>query len=276
VLLKTEEISTRVDAKIQPTVPSVVHEIMQQCVPSPRTAGLSIATLDNDTEAEAFGYAIDYPRRTHPFIIISPTQTGEYLVNIDKLQYFIEGIAEIIQIPTSADAFRIGKLIGDQYTVWGGAVNIVFPVAHLHGESFIPTKRLMPDDLQRLADGGIETEREILSLIVHWVNLPNSWRHISPEKVAEQIQKDERRRLREQASEPGKTVEYVAFLESYVSDLEQKNDRLMDELSCLEALSLQIDDENRQLMHEIEGLKSSLFHAADKNAETQHYSAGRG
>ena len=93
----------------------------------------------------------------------------------------------------------------------------------LHESRFCPTKRLIPETISNIDPSDNNREREILSIITHRVNLPNSWRHISLEKVKEQSQKDERGNdYREQAIETGKTSEYVNFVESYVSELEQK------------------------------------------------------
>lgn len=260
VLLKTDEISTRVEGKIQPTVPFVVHDLIRQCSPSTRTFGLSITSLDNYSETEAFGYSINHPDRYHPFVLVSPTPAGEYLVNIDTLRFFLEGIAEIVVIPVGADTFRMEDVLGNQYIAYGGAVNIIFPEVNLHGNRFSPTKRLNPDVINSIEQIGDNREREILSIITHRTNLPNTWRHISFEKVNEQIHRDERKRLREQAKETGETAEYVTLLESENADLEKQVAVAESIASENQILFLQVDDENRQLRYQIENLELSLSH----------------
>jgi hypothetical protein len=262
ILSKTEEISPRVEGKIQPTVPFLVHNLIKQCSPSAKTFGLSVTTLDNYSETEAFGYSINNPDRRHPFVLVSPTLAGEYLVNIDTLRFFLEGIAEVVVIPVGADTFRMQDVLGSQYIAYGGAVNIIFPEVNLHGNRFSPNKRLNPDfiySIEQNADKDIR-EREILSIITHRTNLPNSWRHISFEKVNEQIQRDERKRLREQAKESGETTEYVALLESENADLEKRVAAAENISSEYQVLFNTVDDENRQLHYQIEGLELSLSH----------------
>ena len=82
VLLKTEEISTRVEGKIQPTVPFLVHNLIEKCPQSAKTVGLSTLSLDSNSDTEAFGYSIDRPSRKHPLVLVSPTTTNGYLINI--------------------------------------------------------------------------------------------------------------------------------------------------------------------------------------------------
>lgn len=258
ILLKTEEISTRVEGKIQPTVPYVIHELIKNCSPTAKTVGLAIANLENDDETKAFGYAIDHPDRRHPFVLVSPTLAGQYLVNVDTLRFFLEGKAEIVVIPVGADTFRMRDVLGSQYVAYGGAVNLIFPEVNLHGNRFSPTKRLNPDVIDSIEQVGENREREILSIINHRTNLPNAWRHISFEKVIEQTQRDERKRLREQAIETGETAEYVALLESENDELEKKVASAEGTASEYETFFLQVDDENRQLRHQIESLELSL------------------
>jgi len=260
ILLKTEEISTRVEGKIQPTVPFVVHELLKHCPLSPNTIGLSTASLDNWSDTEAFGYLINQPDRHHPLVFVSPSPSGEYLINVEQLRFFLEGIAEIVLIPVGANTFKMGEMLGSQYIVWGGGINIIFPEVHLYGSRFCPTKRLTPDAINAIENENDNREREILSIVTHRVNLPNSWRHISLDKVNEQIQKDERKRLREQAIQTGKTNDYVDFLEGYVAEIEQKMSTAENRANENETMFLEVDDENRQLKYEIEGLKLSLSH----------------
>jgi hypothetical protein len=151
-------------------------------------------------------------------------------------------------------------IIGSQYIAWGGAVNIIFSEVNLHGTRFSPFKRLNPDDINSIDATGDNREREILSIVIHRTNLPNAWRHISFEKVTEQIQRDERKHLREQAIETGETAEYVALLEKENAELEKKVASAENTASENETLFLQVDDENRQLRYQIDGLELSLSH----------------
>lgn len=264
ILSKTDEISPKVEGKIQPTVPFLVHNLIKQCSPSPKTFGLSIKTLDNYSETEAFGYSISDQNRNYPFILVSPTLTGEYLVDIGTLRFFLEGLAEVVVIPVGADTFRMQDVLGSQYIAYGGAVNIIFPEINLHGNRYAPTKRLNPDFITSLPQNEDKNirEREIFLTIIHRTNLPNSWRHISFDKVNEQIHKDERQRLREQAKNSGEMSEYAMLLESENADLEKRVATAENTSSEYQILFNTVDDENRQLHYQVENLELSLSHVS--------------
>jgi hypothetical protein len=268
VLLRTEEISTRVEAKIQPTVPFVVHEIIEQCSPQPGTVGTSVIVLDDETEVEGFGYAIGYSERRHPYVLVSPRQDGTYLVDLQKLRFVLEGLADVVQIPIGADTFFIERMLGKQYAAWRGAVNIIFPEVQIFGKNFAPTKRLLPDAMGDIVEEGGSPETEILSIITHRTNLPNSWRHISPETVAEIIRRRELARLQREASETGESADYIQLLEEDNKEKDEKlnehHKKLADlqaEIDGLNGVVSQTDDENRRLRFEIDGLRLSLAYA---------------
>lgn len=271
ILLRTDEVSPRVDAKIQPTLPYVVHDFIKYCSPSSKTVGLKTTILNHEDEIEGLDYLIKYNERQFPFVLISPTPDNQYLVNVENLRFHLEGIAEIYQIPIGADTFFIGRIIGNQYVAWDGAINIIFPQVQRQGKTFAPTKRLTQEELRDIITQGIEPEREILSIITHRTNLPNSWRHISPETVSELIRKKEVTSLKKQAAETGQSAEYIKLLED---ELDQKNNetqqkivQLQSEINYLEGTLIQMDDEKRQIRFENESLKSQLSHIADRTTE---------
>lgn len=182
VLLRTDEISTRVEARSYPTAPYFIHEIIKQCSLTRHIGGSSVSILENETEVEAFGYAIEFPERDYPFVLISPTPEGTYLVDAEKLRFLVEGVADVVQIPADADTFQIAKILGNHYAAWRGAVKIIYPEVRSRSRSSFPVIRLLPDEILELQQEGADLEKEIFSMIMHRINLPNSWRHISPDK----------------------------------------------------------------------------------------------
>jgi hypothetical protein len=260
VLLRTDEISTRVEIKPQPSVPFVVHEIIKNCTMSPKTAGLSVMTLDNETEVEAFSYTIDDPNRQSPSILISPLY-NEYFVDIEKVRFFVEGLADVIQIPVGADTFHLAKVLGNQFAAWRGAVNVILPLVNSYGRKFVPTIRLMAEDLQNMKLEGVEPEKEILSLLTHRVNLPNSWRQITIEKVMDLNRRRELAQIRTQSVATGETEKYIHLLEEdskeqdqKIYNLEQETGFLQTELELLQGELSELSDRNRKLGFEKESL----------------------
>jgi hypothetical protein len=266
ILLKTDEISARVEERVQPTVPYVVHEIIEHCSPSPRTCGLSINILDDENKVEGLGYDIENRERHYPLVLVSPNSDNKYLVDPEKLKFWLEGLAELILIPFGANTFWIEQVIGNKYAVWNGAISIIFPKSDQHNRSFIPTRRLLPEELTNMLNDGQGPEREILSIVTHRMNLPNSWCHISIESVADLFRRRERARLRQLAAETGKSAEYAAFLEELTRDQDEqiKNtqnvvNQLEIHVASLEDELRQLDDDRRQLRYENESLKDRLL-----------------
>jgi hypothetical protein len=269
LVLRTDEISTKVATKTQTTVPYLVHEVIKRCSPVPGTPGLKTIPLDNDSEADAFGYSILYPERRYPFVLISPTREDKYLVDVENLRFELEGLADIITIPFGTDTYRLGEILGNRYIAWDGAINIIYPQLISQGKKYVPTKRFTPDELLTIISDRLSPEKEILSTITHKTNLPNSWKHISFDKVTENLKKRELDRLRAESLETGKSSEYTKFLEEYVktqdqqivatqAEYQQKVDNLQSEYEALEISNLEMDDEIRKLRYEIDALKIQL------------------
>jgi hypothetical protein len=262
VLLRTDEISTRVEIKSQPTVPLVVHQIIKNCLVSPKTAGQLVMTLDNDADVEAFAYTIYDPNRSSPSILISPLY-DKYFVDAEKVRYLVEGLADVIKIPEGADTFRMARVLGNHFAAWNGAVNIILPKPY--SRKFVPTIRLMAEDLQDMALQGKEPAKEILSLLTHRVNLPNSWRQTTIEKVMELNRRRELSRIRTRVTETGETEKYIELLEEdgkeqdrKISDLQQQTEILQTEIELLLGEVGELSDNNRQLSFDKENLSQAL------------------
>jgi hypothetical protein len=272
VLLRTDEISTRVDVRTYPTVPYFIHDLVKKCSLSPHNCRASITMLDNESETVAFSYAIDFPERQHPLILISPTNEGIYLVDISRLRFLVEGLAEIVQIPVGVDTYRIAELLGDQYAAWRGAVNLIFPEVHSGNRKFVPTKKLLPDEIQEMIHNGFKPAEEILSMITHRTNLLHSRHHISPEKVLDVHRQRELRRSRKQANETGQLSDYISLLEGEnekqrqrTAELQQKIDSTQAEIDFLYSENRQLEDEKRQLRFDNESLKANFGIASSKD-----------
>lgn len=270
ILLRTDEISTRIETKLQPSVPFVVHEIIKNCAVSPKTAGLSVMTLDNETEVEAFAYTIDDPHRQYPSVLISPLY-DEYFVETEKVRFLVEGLADVIQIPIGADTFHMAKVLGSQFAAWRGAVNIILPLVKSYGRKFIPTIRLMAEDLQNMSLEGIEPEREILSLLTHRVNLPNSWRQTTIEKVRDLNRRRELAQIKAQSAKTGETEKYIALLEEdskeqdqKISALQQETETLQIELEMIQGELSELSDKTRQLGFEKKTLLQQLSNSGQQ------------
>jgi hypothetical protein len=228
LLLRTNEISPRVSATVEVTRPLVLQEILKRCRASDKTPGLRINVL-SETTSKAFRDRVSDTTRDYAIIAVSPTKGDTYLVDCARLLSLVIGLADVFVIPPEADTFAISDLVGNEYAAWLGAVNVIFPpLSHKHAGT-VPTRRLLPEYFERLAANGIRPEADILSVLVHRSNLPNSWRHISPDLVREHILRQELHHQREEAQKTGSTADYVKLLEEVNLEQEHKLDEMTKE-----------------------------------------------
>jgi hypothetical protein len=256
VLLETQEISARVTAPIDATRPMIAYELASEDFVSDGTPGREILSLPDSDAAEAFRVSIEAPNRKHPFLIISPTANGEYLVDIESVRRQVIGLADVVVIPAGADTFQIAEALDRQYAAWRGAVNILFPRGSHRADSFVFSFRLMPDDL--LAMDSRRRELELFTAITHRTNVRMSLQHVSSRAVRETALRRELTRRVASVTE----AKDVAAYEELLRELDESNNGLrqrVEELSnqLLEEQFAREDDRDRA-DYQIEALKMQL------------------
>lgn len=260
ILLQTHEISARVTAPIQPTRPHIVEELVRNCSAVPSTPSIRARSLD-ENNAKAFLQSLEHSSREVPWIIISPTRDGKYLVNGKRLRSLMLGIAEVFEIPAKTDTFDIQDIIGSKYAAWLGAVNIIFPSRKTQGKAFYDSFKLVSEQLQSIADEGRTAEGEIFSIVTHRTNLPNSWRHISPAAVANAKLRAQLHTSIKKAQTSTEAAEYAELLIEADKELKVKGEELSAlrlEYEGKEEEVLQKEDEISRLESDISGLKHAL------------------
>ena len=230
VLVHTSEVSARVVAPVSPGAPTFVNALLTRCRLSSAAIGGETRMLD-DGDSEAFRYVVLDPNREHPFVVVSPTRDGSYLVDVKLLSQLLIGIAELVVIPPSADTFWLARGVGEEYVPYRGAVKIVYPFRS-SGRGDVRT--LTADELAVGGDDPTEAARELFSLVLHRTNVPLSWRHVTPARVREERLRRELEKKRLQASATGDAAEYTRFLEEYVREQEAATRAALDAKKVLE------------------------------------------
>lgn len=186
VLLRTNEMSAMVAAAaVTTTRPAIVSHLLRLCSPSPATPGIKELQLDVDGAA-AFKHVIEDDKRTAPVVVVSATNEGGYLVDLNYLRTQLTGLADLVVIPQQANTFAISKIVGARYTPYAGAICLIFE-GRFDSQTFIvETRRVLATELSALES----PEGRILALVTHRTNLPRSWQHITPDAVRrDQLQK---------------------------------------------------------------------------------------
>lgn len=256
VLLRTEEISARVTSPIQVTRPKLVEELIDACNPLGQTPGLTVKHLTYDS-ARAFLAEIEREDRHFPIVVLSTRADGQYPVEPERLRSIVVGLADVVVVPASEDTFAIERITGRRNTAYGGAINIVFPVRNSERGRFCENVLMLPDDLAEALQSGLSVESEVLAAITHRTNLPNLWRHISLDRVAQA-------RLRARLSQTigqAKASEHSAELAEYVELLEAADHELRgkeEELTQLRSDYEEKTQEARMLQAKSDGLQQAL------------------
>jgi hypothetical protein len=126
ILLRTEEMSTKVTSPIQVTRPRLIVDLVEYCRPVAGTPGLYTKKLTVES-CEAFQRELERLDRRHPFVVISADNDGRYHVDPERFRSLLLGLADIVVIPPEEDTIAIEGMIGRRYTPFNGAVKIIFP-----------------------------------------------------------------------------------------------------------------------------------------------------
>jgi hypothetical protein len=129
----------------------------------------------------------------------------------------------------------------------------------------VPTKLLLSDFFEDTKSKGTKVEAEILALIAHRMNIPNSWQHITPESVKEAQRKRELDKIRQKTKEAGDLQRYIELLEEdnyqkqteienlhfEINDLQNNNDYYFSEYE-------KESEERKAQQFKVESLKSQF------------------
>jgi hypothetical protein len=256
VLLRTDEVSTRVTAPIQTTRPLLVKQLLETCRPLGQTPGMSIKRLTVGN-AESFLRSIEYGKREYPIIVLSANHDGVYYSDPEKLRSIVMGLADVVCIPKEENTFAIEEIVGRRYMAFGGAINIVFPGRQGIRGPYYENVLFRREEIEDLSKEQKPVASEVLSRITHRTNLPLSWRHISPEKVRQEVLRARLARMiqRDKSGEHSQQLkEYTELLELADQELSAKDEEMNQIRSDYEAK----EQEVRELRAHIDNLKHTL------------------
>lgn len=182
VLLHTRETSTRVFSRTHTTRPLVVQKILAPLTLKSGTPG-GVARPLTANDCEAFMWSVNDAGREHPIVQVSPTDNGGYLVDPNHLADLLTGIADLVVIPPGENTFAISDALGSRFSAYHGAVNILWPSVERDGQVFVPSTRLLADELEEIRANGGRSESELLSTVCSRTNDSIARRHVSVERI---------------------------------------------------------------------------------------------
>ncbi|WP_410951767.1 hypothetical protein [Pseudomonas sp. S1(2024)] len=257
ILLRTDEISTKITAPIMVTRPKLVVDLVEFCRPVGGTPGAYPKKLTVDS-APAFERELDRQDRKHPYVVMSVGDDGRYAINPERLRSLLLGLADIVVIPKTESTTAIEHLLGRRYTPYGGAIKVIFPKrgrrVYDHYETRLFASRAgesEPLDDQQLAAA-------ILTEITHRSNIRESWRHISQEVVEESIL----RRKLYQALASVHNADVLMDIHEYQALLEEADLELRAKEGVIKELQLDLEDKSSEVyraMASVESLRKTQF-----------------
>lgn len=257
ILLETSEVSPKAAASpVTASQPGIVHAILRGCQLDPSTPGATVRKL-TPANVEEFRTEMQNPGRSHVLVVVSPDDFSEVPhVAVEEMRQRLLGLAQIYQIPTKRDAWKLRDgLLPNYHTAWDGSVTVISPPRR--GES--PLGRVFrADEMEAIAlDTNQSFDRHLFNDLTHRFNLIRSRRHISEDVVSRRLVSFKIKQLREQAATGSGELDEI--VKSYEEDRNQAQSHANDlENRLLEA---EIGNEGlRQKIGELEKrLRTLLF-----------------
>ncbi|ANM18241.1 hypothetical protein AMK06_CH03367 [Rhizobium sp. N541] len=268
VLLETSEVSAKVVAPIHVTRPRIVQSLIENCKPVGDTPSLSVISL-TETNAVGFTYSIEHRSRRYPVVLISANRDGVFPIVPERMRSLAVGLAQVVEIPPSADTFKIQAILGRRYIAFGGAINIIFPPRSSSEGLFCKTVLFRPDQLEELASVGT-IEAEVMATITHYTNLPHSWRHTSSDMVGQAILAKRLEKAISEAASSDDVSIYEHLLQEAAENLTSKDEQirsLREELEDVTASLEYAEAQTDALKHALSGVQSRATVSSDQIAE---------
>jgi hypothetical protein len=269
VLLETREVSAKVITPIQVTRPRIVQSLIENCRPVGDTPSLTVIQL-TETNAVGLSYGIEHRSRRYPIVLISANRDGEFPILPERMRSLAVGLAQVVEIPPSADTFKIQAVLGRRYSAFGGAINIIFPPRSTGDRLFCKTVLFRPDQLEELASTGTTVEAEVMATITHYTNLPHSWRHTSSDMVGQAVLAKRLERAVSESASSGDVSAYEELLQEAADNLTSKDAQIQSLREELEETTASLEYAEAQadgLKHALSGIQSRTTDSSDQFAE---------
>ncbi|MGD1879780.1 MAG: hypothetical protein ACFB13_20035 [Kiloniellaceae bacterium] len=131
-VIKTEERSALIDDPVKASRPRVIPYLVanireaNDAAFDPNTLGLSFKNVGSDRDSyRSLLTEIERKNRDSPVVLVSPTRQGEYLVDAQRLQEDLVGLAQVVQVVSEFNSYEMEEVLGQRWSAWDGAVNII-------------------------------------------------------------------------------------------------------------------------------------------------------
>lgn len=227
ILLKVNDISTQVRGNVVTTRPLLVKYLFDSRLLSHDTVGLKATFLGNEKDdIRGLKWEIFRPERDYPIVLVSYNKN----INSIRLQQQLIGLAKVVSLPQDIDDGFMESELGQRYSAWDGAVNIIQP---LHGGETPRNKLVLSDTIEQWKVDNVHILHELLSLVTHTTNGIYRKEHFSPTDVRAKRQKDYRLALIQKVESLTDDSEYKDLLEEAMIELDRMQEASSAEIENL-------------------------------------------
>lgn len=232
-IVKTDELSTRIMEPVNASCPRVIGYIASNILQAQEAefddsvAGLDVKTVGQDHDSYRGLYAeIERQDRNRPLVLVSPDRDGNYLIDTQRLQHTLFGLAQVVVVSSGFNSYDMAGVLGQQWSAWDGAVNIL----HIPSSTdFVYSKLLLSDQIKEWGD----TQHIRISNLLSWVT-NNTNAHLQRERIRPEgvMQLALRRRLQIVQNKSGQLDVTQLMKElAQASQRQEETDNYFDELA---------------------------------------------
>lgn len=263
IVLRAEDKSPLVRAKIVPSRPGLVEDLVESGALDPATPGVGLRSIDSEDAARAFGYECADAARQHLLLLVSPElHSGRYLVDPEVLRSTTIGLADVVRIAPGVDPFLLTNVLGRRYASWNGAVAFIYPASQSLGSRLewqnVP---ILAERLEAAMAAGDDPIRSVIfPRVAHWANHRLGPLVVTAEAILEARFK---RRMEEarlvinekgaEAAEKGAEAAAARSLLEGAGELEEKLSNSVRDLREASARVAQLEEEVGDLSAELKG-----------------------
>jgi len=280
-VLRTDESSVLAgQSPVAPSCPRVIRYVVKNVEQTPTASfapsvgALEVKSVGEDMDSyHALAVEIGRQERDCPLLLVSPTKEGEYLLDVEDLQQVLIGLGQVVQIHRNFNSYDMAEVLGQQFSAWGGAVNVLFTPTPT---GIVRNKLFLSDEILDWGSNQHERISHLLKWVTNNTNVQRLRERIRPEGVAQLAIRRRMHAAREKSlrmtaeqlrlelekaeNEAAKQIEYFDELVNQNSQLEATVATLREELEDAKKESARKD-------YTIQSLKDRLSQARESPSD---------
>ena len=263
--------SNQVKASQPRLIPYVVDGVSKSlnCDFVSGTPGIQIKQVGADFDSyRGLLASVERPERDFPLVLVSPKDHELYLVNPQKLQEKLLGLAQVVRIAPQYDSYLMAETLGKHWSAWDGALNVIQP---RNRTGFIRGMLFRSDEIEAWGNHDDRYSR-VLTIVAHNTNIPRLRLRIRPDGVTrlanrremeEAVAQSEAMSANELRKLLIRNAEMAKENDEFVSEFEPMNRRLNDDLNDVKAELRDTKNRLRKTQYDLSRLVSRRTERSD-------------